>query len=146
MQVTSIYHEDRRRAEQAILSEDELVAKVEKAVEQLESLGKSVTQRAVSAMIGIPASSLYYYPKVIAFIKGVIKDKRRQSLIVQMQLREEELVKKVGEAIENLRASGRAVSVRAIVKEVQLSEGALKRYPRVKMILDQVVYERGGKG
>ena len=55
-------------------------------------------------------------------------------------------MKKVGEAIENLRASGRAVSVRAIVKEVQLSEGALKRYPRVKMILDQVVYERGGKG
>lgn len=68
-QVTSIYHVDRKRAEQALLSEDELAAKVEKAVEQLERLGKSVTQRAVSAMIGVPASSLYYYPKVITFIK-----------------------------------------------------------------------------
>jgi hypothetical protein len=66
-------------------------------------------------------------------------------MVVQTQLREEELVKKVMRAIENLRASGRSVSVRAIVKVVQLSEGALRRYPRVKMILDQVVYERGGK-
>jgi transcriptional regulator with XRE-family HTH domain len=144
-QVTSIYHADRKRAEQALLSEERLAASVEKAVEQLERLGKPVTQRAVSAMIGVPASSLYYYPKVISLIQSVIKDKRLQRMVVQTELREEEWVTKVVGAIEDLRASGRTVSVRAIVKEVQLSEGALKRYSRVKVILDRVVDEGRGK-
>ena len=143
-QVTSIYHADSQRAEQALLSEDELAAKVEKAVEQLERIEKPVTQRAVSAIIGVPASSLYYYPKVIAFIKGVVQAKRRQSMVVQTQLREEELVAKVMGAIDETRTSGRTVSVRAIVQVVQISEGALRRYPRVKMILDQIVDESRG--
>lgn len=39
----------------------------------------------------------------------------------------------------------RAVSIRAIVKAVQISDGALKRYPKVKLILDQVVREGGEK-
>jgi transcriptional regulator with XRE-family HTH domain len=141
-QVTSIYHQDRKRAEQALLSEEVVAANVEKAVRQLECLGKLVTQRAVSTMMGVPASSLYYYPKVISLIQSVIKDKRLQSIAVQTQLREEEWAMKVTRAIEDLRRSRRSVSVSAIVKEVQLSEGALKRYPRVKEILDQVVLER----
>jgi hypothetical protein len=62
--------------------------------------------------VGIPSSTslaayftnsgkgLYYYPKVIAILKGVVRDKRNQSRLIQTQLREDELVTRVLEAIE----------------------------------------------
>ena len=52
---------------------------------------------------------------------------------------------KVLEAMESLRASDQRVSLRAIVKIVQLSDGALKRYSKVKAILDQIVQEHRPK-
>jgi hypothetical protein len=138
-QVASRAHLDHHRAERALLSENEMVVKVERAIERLETSGEPVTQRSVSRIINIPASSLYYYPKVIAILKGVVRDKSNQSRLIQTQLREDELVTRVLEAKESLKASNQRVSIRAIVKIVQLSEGALKRYPKVKAILYQIV-------
>jgi hypothetical protein len=138
-QVASSAHLDHHRAKRALLSENEMVVKVKRAIEHLETSGEPVTQRSVSRIIAMPASSLYYYPKVISILKDVVRDKRNQSRLVQTQLREEELVTRVLEAIETLKASDQRVSIRAIVKIVQLSAGVLNRYPRVKAILDQIV-------
>ena len=144
-QVASRRHLDHHRAEEAILSENEMVVKVERAIEHLEASGEPVTQRAVSRIIGIPASSLYYYPKVIAILKSVVRDKKHYSRLVQTQLREDDLGTRVLEAIESLEATNQRVSIRAVVKIVQLSEGALKRYSKVKAILDQIVQEHRPK-
>ncbi len=93
---------------------------VEKAIAQLKINGEPITQRSVSRILGVPASSLYYYPKVITILKSVVREERYQSQLAQAQLREDDLVTKVLGTIENMRTSGRAVSVRAIVKVVQI--------------------------
>jgi transcriptional regulator with XRE-family HTH domain len=144
-QVASRAYLDHHRAEGAILSENEMVVKVKRAIEHLETSGEPVTQRAVSRIIGIPAPSLYHYPKVIAILKSVVRDKKHYSRLVQTQLREDDLVTKVLEAIESFKATDRRVSIRAVVKIVQLSEGALKRYSKVKAILDQIVQKHRPK-
>ena len=137
-QVASRAHLDLYRSEQARCSEDAMALNVEKAIAQLKMYGEPITQRSVSKILGVPASSLYYYPKVITILKTVVRVERYQSQLAQTQLREDDLVTKVLGAIENLRTSGRVVSIRAIVKAVQISEGALKRYPKVNLILDKL--------
>jgi transcriptional regulator with XRE-family HTH domain len=144
-QVASRAHLELYRSEQARSSEDAMALNVEKAIAQLKMYGEPITQRSVSKILGVPASSLYYYPKVITIIKTVVKEERYQSQLALTQWREDDLVTMVLGAIENLRTSGRAVSIRAIVKVVQISEGALRRYPKVKLILDQIVRETGEK-
>lgn len=144
-QVASRAHLDFYRSEQARCAEDAMTLNVEKAIAQLKMCGESITQRSVSKILGVPASSLHYYPKVITILKTVVREERYQSQLTRAQMREDDLVTKVLGAIENLRTSGRAVSIRAIVKVVQISEEALRRYPKVKLILDQVVRESAEK-
>ena len=144
-QVASRAHLELYRSEQSRSSEDAMALNVEKAIAQLKMSGEPITQRSVSKILGVPASSLYYYPKVITIIKTVVKEERYQSQLALTQLREDDLVTMVLGAIENLRTSGRAVSIRAIVKIVQISEGALRRYPKLKLILDQIVRETSEK-
>ena len=82
---------------------------------------------------------------MIAILKSVVRDKKHYSRLVQTQLREDDLGTRVLEAIESLEATNQRVSIRAVVKIVQLSEGALKRYSKVKAILDQIVQEHRPK-
>ena len=82
---------------------------------------------------------------MIAILKSVVRDKKHYNRLAQTQLREDDLVVKVFEAIESLKATDQRVSIRAIVKIVQLSEGALKRYSKVKAILEQIVMGASSK-
>jgi uncharacterized protein Yka (UPF0111/DUF47 family) len=138
MQVAGQYHLEQYRSEQANFYEDELVVKMEKAVELLESLGEPVTHRGVSRIMGLSASTLYLYPKLISRLKGIVSEKRSQSKLSRAKIREDELVTKVSEAIEQLQRVGQRVSVIAVARIVKVSDGMLRNYPRVMEILKQI--------
>ncbi|HYT45073.1 MAG TPA: hypothetical protein VEP90_22290, partial [Methylomirabilota bacterium] len=116
MQVAGRDRLEQYRTEQAFLHEDELVVKLEKAVELLESLGEPVTQRGVSRIMGLSSATLYYYPKLVSRLNGIVSDKRRQSYLSQAKTREDELVTKVSEAIEQLQLLGQRVSIIAVAR------------------------------
>jgi hypothetical protein len=137
MQVAGQHHLKQYHSEQASFHEDELVVKLEKAVELLESLGEPVTHRGVSRIMGLSAATLYYYPKLVSRLKGIVSDKRRQSKLSQAKTREDELVTKVSEAIEQLQILGKRVSIIAVARVVNVSDGKLRNYPRVMEILKQ---------
>ena len=55
--------------------EDELVLSVLRAIEQLESLNRSVTARAIAKLVQLTHATLNLYPKVMNIIDGVVKQR-----------------------------------------------------------------------
>ena len=53
-------------------------------------------------------------------------------------MREEELVLQVSEAIRSLQIAESPVSARVIANSVGMTHTSLKRYPKVKLILDEI--------
>src|SRR6266699_3170900 len=136
-QVAGQHRLEQYHSEQANFHEDELVVKLEKAVELLESLGEPVTHRGVSRIMGLSAAALHYYPKLVSRLNGIISEKRSQTKLFQAKTREDELVTKVSEAIEQLQRLGQRVSLIAVARIVNMSDSKLRHYPRVMEILKQ---------
>ena len=121
--------------------EGEWVSKTLQAVEQLKSGEKLISQKAVAAMIGMPPTTMARHPRIMAIVKPASREslraeKKRQQ--AQRQLREEQWVGKVQEAVKSLEAQGKPVTPPAIARIVGMSPTGLSKYPRVKMILKQV--------
>ncbi len=53
-------------------------------------------------------------------------------------MREEELVLQVLKAIRSLQIAESPVSARAIANSIGMTNSSLKRYPKVKLILDEI--------
>ena len=116
--------------------EDALLIKVEQAILQLEQLGRPVTHKAVSQMIGISTSSFRQYPRVKALLEQKVGDYHRHR-IQQAQERETELLEQVGNAIEQLKLRGVPVTHKAVSDYVGRNRRQLTHHPRVKALLDQ---------
>lgn len=116
--------------------EEEYVRLVKKAMPRLEELSKPVRLSTVSQLIGVPAPTLNHYPRVKTLLtqynETYYAEKSRQ-----FALREEELVKRVREARDQLLALGRAITQRNVCQIVGRWSTSLKKYPRVKELLDQ---------
>jgi hypothetical protein len=119
-------------------SEEELLAKVKVGLEQLEDSHQVINIRAVCVKIGISSAYLYSWPSVLSTIQEALKRTNSKALALRFQRREEELVQGVLEAIRQLQSDGRRASVSAIAKLVHLSQAALYRYPKVKLILEDI--------
>ncbi len=63
-------------------------------------------------------------------------------LELRFQQREEELVQSVLVAIAQLQSDGQRVSVGAITRVVHLSQAALYRYPKVRVVLEDIAKRR----
>src|SRR5439155_8224315 len=97
-----------------------LVVQLEEAVKLLESHGEAVTQRAISRIMGLSATALNYYPKLVSRLNGMVSKKRRQSKLLQAKAREDELVIKVLEAIEQLQLLGQTITVIAVARIIKV--------------------------
>jgi DNA-binding transcriptional MerR regulator len=111
-------------------SEDELADQVQKAIQRLESLGQSVTQRAICEIVGMSRTVLRKHPQIKAIIEQSITNYRR--------CREDELVSQVQEAIRRLESLGQPVTQKAIGEIVGMSPGGLKYHARTKIIMEEI--------
>lgn len=118
-------------------NEDELCDKVQAALATLAQTGDQVTITAVSRMVGVSPGTLNNYPRVQALMNRQIKQKYQVHLRRQRQQREAELVKKVTQAIALLQTNEAEVTQKAISEIVQMSSVNLKRYPKVKLLLQR---------
>jgi transcriptional regulator with XRE-family HTH domain/uncharacterized protein YqgV (UPF0045/DUF77 family) len=119
-------------------NEDELLEKVKLALDKLETMGDRLSTQAVSRMVGVSPGTLSYYPRVRALITEQITQKHQKHQTRQRQQREAELIKNVTQAVETLTANGAKITQLAICDIVKVSPAQLKRYPQVKLLLDQV--------
>lgn len=92
----------------------------------------------------IPFQLLKQYSSVNAMVKQLVLDaqkERQNECRRRLQRREEDLVEQVHVVITQLKSSGQLVYQAAISRAVGLPTNALKRYPRVESILQQVRQE-----
>ena len=110
---------------------------VKAAMQQLERQGESLTRRNIRNLVGMQATSLWDYPQMVSLLPSHPKGQIHQSKAEQNQ-REEEVVKLVEQAIEQLKARGSRVSQRRISNLVGMPRSALMVYPRIKARLEQL--------
>jgi transcriptional regulator with XRE-family HTH domain len=127
-----------------VLSGEELVVRVQVAIEELESYGQRVTQQAVGKMIGIPPVRLRKYPQLSHLLEQIAV-KRRQHLSKQRRLHQAEIVEKAKEAIQELEALGKPLTQRAICSMAGISAGNLSGYPEVSSLVIKAVKEDRAK-
>ncbi len=120
--------------------EEKYVRLVEDAIPRLEHLSEPIQLKTVSQLTGIPAQTLGHYPRV-KILLAQYNEMYYAEKTRQFMLREEELVNKVQEARDQLLSLGKAISQRNICRIVGMWGTSLKKYPRVKEVLDQYVRE-----
>ncbi len=124
------------RGRQAGRSEEEVLVEAQKAIQELVKRGQSITYSSVARAIGMGRSTLSTYPQV-----KVLLDEHLQSYHLyqhqQFALREEGLLSQVETAIAGLEALGLPVTQRAICERVGRERSILRRYPRVKALVEQ---------
>jgi transcriptional regulator with XRE-family HTH domain len=125
---------DRERRRQVQSKEDQVVELVQTAMRHLRSQGKSVTQKAISQMVGKTVNGLRYYPKVKVILR-VVAEECRHVRKMQRESRESGWVDKVQGAIKKLKKQGRPITYREISHQIHSSASALWRYPSIKAIL-----------
>ncbi len=127
-----------RKVRRSSVREEDLFAAAEIVAQQLLEENQQLTQQTISEKMGMPLTTLYYYPKVISFIRQLVAEKRQQMISTRFQKREEDLVIKVMDAIQQLQQVKMPLSVSAITRIVLLDARSLMRYPRVKAILEPI--------
>jgi (2Fe-2S) ferredoxin len=138
-QIVEEYRNDRpQRTEQR---ESELLKQVRQVIKQLQEQGQPITQKAVSQRLGLTAPALMYYPRFRKVYHKVLEENRRARR-KQAQQREAALVERVDAAILQLSKEGMPLTFQNIKRQVGMSVAGLKRYPRIKVLLQQIAEER----
>src|SRR2546426_3155512 len=138
---TTLFRSDTDRHQELLvpLSEEQTLKQVEAAIQQLKRQSGPITARTIRNLVGISTSRLRCYPQVDSLLTECLKGQARQGVLMKNQ-REEELVKLVEQAIEDLRAQGSRVSQQRIADLLGMTRTALMVYPRVKAQLRQIAY------
>lgn len=126
------------RSVQGSLTEEKLLVDLEKVIQQLELQGISIAIRRVSVGVGVTPTTLYRYPHCVSVVKKAAENQKRK----RFELREDDRLQKVQEAIQRLRESELPVTIAAIAREIHTSPGSLKYYPRVRAVFEQIT--KGG--
>ncbi len=134
--VKSLFQQAAEKREQK--NAEDFMAQVQGVVQELLDRELPIMRIAISERMNVSAAMLNYYRSVNSYVKEVIEKDRHQRLKSQFRAREEELENLVLKAIEQLHQVGQSVTVSAIARIVHLTPNALKRYPRVKAILDPI--------
>jgi transcriptional regulator with XRE-family HTH domain len=124
------------KTQQARLCEEEIAESVQRAIEQLEASHQRVTGTTVCRTAGISRSCLTTYPCLRAIIDQHADSSCRAQHERAIQ-RENELLVQIEEAVAKLHSLNQRATQRAIADIVGISQGSLRRYPRVKALLDE---------
>ncbi len=128
--------------------ESELYELASRAVERLREQGQSLTQKSIAQQVGLTGAALMYYPRFRTLYYHLVEE-NRQARLRQTQRREEALIGRMQEAIDQLQAQGVALTLQAIRRTVGMSLAGLRSYPRIRALLQVVADERrvrGGQG
>jgi transcriptional regulator with XRE-family HTH domain len=123
------------------IGEDLALKQVESAIQQLMRQGEPVTRKNIRDLVGMEIIRLGHYQKVDALLAKQVRGQTHQSTLMKT-MPEEEVVKRVEQAIEALKASGRGVSQRRICELVGMSRTELLTYPRVHAQFKQIAQRR----
>jgi transcriptional regulator with XRE-family HTH domain len=121
--------------------EDELVRRIQLAVETLKAQGRPLLQQAVCELVGMSLTALSNYPRAKAALSWVAQEQRRD-IQRQNQRREQELILRVEQAIGSLQAEGKRVTKRAIANQFGMTATGLSYYPQVEALLTQAVRQQ----
>jgi hypothetical protein len=110
---------------------------VEVAIQHLEKQGQPLTRRNIRNLVGMEVVSLWDHPQMIRLLAKRPKGRIQQSQAEKIE-REEEVIKLVEQAIEQIKARGVRVSQQRIADLVGMTRSALMVYPRVKARLEQL--------
>ncbi len=114
--------------------EDELLKKVELAIQSLQQQDKSVSQRTVAKVVGISGAGLWYYPRIRALLKA--------SKLQLRERNEDELCDKIQAALATLLQTGDQVTITAVSRMVGVSLETLNTYPRVRALLNRQIKQK----
>ena len=138
-QIAEEYRKDRpQRTKQR---ESELLTQVRQVIRQLQEQGLRITQKAVAQQLGLTAPALMHYPRFRKVYHKVVEENRRAQRR-QAQQREAALVERLQGAILQLSKEGMPLTLQNIKRQVGMSVAGLKRYPRIKVLLQQIAEER----
>lgn len=118
--------------------DDELVRRIQLAVETHKAQGRPLVQQAVCESVGLSRTIVSEYPGA----KEALKWASQEHVLQRKQRREQELILRVEQAIDSLQAEGKRVSQWAIAKRVGMSAAGLGAYPRVEALRIQAVQEQ----
>src|SRR6266567_3186435 len=119
--------------------QEELLHLVKDAINGCKASGEPITKERVSGMMGVDRAALLRYPEVRALMTQAANEDQQQRREMRYQEREEEVAQQVVNAIQQLRDSGKRVSVHAVGKIVHLSYVGLHYYPKVRAILESAI-------
>ena len=114
--------------------EEALVPRVEKAIRQVEALGKPVTFQTVGKLLGMRPVTLKSYPRV-----GELLEQKGDSSLRRKQAgrSEEEVFGKVQTAIQGLMSRGLSITYTSVAREIGMARETLKTYARIRALLDE---------
>ena len=118
--------------------EVEVLVKVKAAIQALEVLGESITLKNICKRIHLTAYTLKSYPRVRELLEQFFHAQRDEHTR-EFQQKEDELVRRVQIAIQMLNSLNKPVTSRNLSEMIGASYENLKRYPRVKALLEKVM-------
>jgi len=108
-----------------------------KRVQQLEKQGQPLTKRNIRNLVGMEATRLWGSPQMVRLLAKHPKRRAHQSQSEKIE-QEEEIIKLVEQAIEQIKARGVRVTQQGIADLVGMTRWILRDYPSVKARFEQL--------
>lgn len=130
------HHPDIRELIRPVLAEETqrheqcLVEQATKAIQYLTAHNQPISIPAVGAIIGLSDSRLWWFPRVTALIREAKADARERY--------ENDLVRRIHDAIHDLRSAGLPLTQKKICEVIDLPVVNLVYYHRAKEAIDEV--------
>jgi len=144
--VVLLEQQKRQKRQQGSTREEELFSRVQEAIQSCRASGQPITKEGLSSMVGVNRATLFHYPAVRALMTQSANEDQQQRGEQRYQKQEEELALHVVNAIQQLRDSGKRVSVRAVGNIVHVSYVGLHYYPKVKALLESAIAAQPSTG
>lgn len=121
-------------------NEEQLLEQIETAIRQLQARGKAVLPGNIGDLVGVPGSRLKQHPRVKKLLDRYEAERKRKVFQFDPKL-EEELIKRVEDALKQLEAQGEPVVLQHACDLVGLSYSwMIKKYPRIRVLFSE--YQR----
>ena len=131
----------RYQLQQFALREEQLLREVEATLTELEAQGKPFTQNDLCKMVGKSPTVLKQFPRV----KALLEQKLTTHHVYQRgraEPAEEEIVQRVKVALIELSDHGEHITMKKVVRKVNITDVVLIQYPQVVMLLEQYGYQK----
>jgi len=116
---------------------DDMLIKVQQAIQQLQDCKEPVTLQAVGNIIEISSRKFIYYPKVQAIIKQHASYQHYKTK--QSRLLEDEITEKVQRAIQLLEERQQPVTEKRVCRMAGISTSCLSTYPCLRTLLNHYI-------